>query len=54
MGALVLRCGKLFDGVSDQLTGPMEILVEGIVSVRSASRYCDHPGRRRSIFRSVW
>ncbi|HJW05224.1 MAG TPA: amidohydrolase family protein [Rhodanobacter sp.] len=29
MGALVLRCGKLFDGVADQLTGPVEILVDG-------------------------
>ncbi|MGH7104883.1 MAG: amidohydrolase family protein [Acetobacteraceae bacterium] len=29
MGVFVLLCGKLFDGVSDQLTGPIEILVEG-------------------------
>ncbi len=29
MGAFVLLCGKLFDGVSDRLTGPVEILVEG-------------------------
>ncbi|WP_206076839.1 amidohydrolase family protein [Massilia horti] len=29
MGAFVLQCGKLFDGVADQLTGPVEILVEG-------------------------
>lgn len=29
MGAFLLLCGKLFDGVSDHLTGPIEILVEG-------------------------
>ncbi len=29
MGAFVLLCGKMFDGVSDQLTGQMEIRVEG-------------------------
>lgn len=29
MEASVLRCGKLFDGLSDRLTGPVEILVEG-------------------------
>ena len=29
MGASVLRCGKLFDGLSDRLTGPVEILVDG-------------------------
>lgn len=27
--ALVLRCGRLFDGVADRLTGPVEILVQG-------------------------
>ncbi|HYK56334.1 MAG TPA: amidohydrolase family protein [Flavisolibacter sp.] len=29
MGAFILSCGKMFDGVSNQLTGPVEILVEG-------------------------
>ena len=29
MRASVLRCGKLFDGLSDRLTGPVEILVDG-------------------------
>lgn len=29
MSALVLVCGNLFDGVSDALTGPAEILVDG-------------------------
>lgn len=29
MAAFVLVCGKMFDGVSDRLTGPVEILVEG-------------------------
>ncbi len=28
MSALVLVCGNVFDGVSDALTGPAEILVE--------------------------
>ena len=27
-GAAVLKCGRVFDGVSDRLTGPAEILVE--------------------------
>lgn len=29
MSATVLVCGEIFDGVSDKLTGPAEILVEG-------------------------
>ncbi len=29
MSAIVLVCGKVFDGVSEELTGPAEILVEG-------------------------
>jgi imidazolonepropionase-like amidohydrolase len=29
MSGVVLHCGKLFDGVSETLSGPMEILVEG-------------------------
>src|SRR5271165_4774415 len=29
MSATVLVCGKVFDGASDSLTGPAEILVEG-------------------------
>jgi imidazolonepropionase-like amidohydrolase len=29
MGVFVLRCGNLFDGISDTLSGPVEILVEG-------------------------
>ena len=29
MSATVLVCGKVFDGVSEELTGPAEILVEG-------------------------
>ncbi len=28
MQACVLRCGRMFDGVSNHLTGPVEILVE--------------------------
>ena len=29
MNAVVLLCGNVFDGLSDALTGPAEILVEG-------------------------
>src|SRR3954454_1717941 len=29
MSSIVLRCGKMFDGVSETLTGPIEILIEG-------------------------
>lgn len=29
MSVLVLGCGKVFEGLSDTLTGPAEILVEG-------------------------
>ncbi len=29
MSMLVLVCGNVFDGLSDALTGPAEILVEG-------------------------
>lgn len=28
MGTCVLRCGGMFDGVADRLSGPVEILVE--------------------------
>ena len=29
MSVVVLVCGNVFDGISDALTGPAEILVEG-------------------------
>ena len=29
MSVIVLECGNVFDGISDTLTGPAEILVEG-------------------------
>jgi hypothetical protein len=29
MNVIVLVCGNVFDGISDALTGPAEILVEG-------------------------
>src|SRR6478752_7145983 len=29
MSSIVLRCGKMFDGVSETLSGPIEILIEG-------------------------
>jgi imidazolonepropionase-like amidohydrolase len=40
MTASVLRCGKLFDGLSDGLTGPAEILVDGdrIVEIGASVR----------------
>jgi hypothetical protein len=30
MNVIVLLCGSVFDGASERLTGPTEILVEGI------------------------
>jgi len=40
MTASVLRCGKLFDGLADRLTGPAEILVDGdrIVEIGASVR----------------
>ena len=33
MSAAVILCGKIFDGISDRLTGPAEILIEnGLIS----------------------
>jgi len=29
MSATLLVCGKMFDGSSDELSGPVEILVQG-------------------------
>ena len=29
MSATVLICGRVFDGISEELAGPLEILVEG-------------------------
>ena len=49
MSATVLVCGKVFDGASDSLTGPAEILVEGN-RITSLERCIDRPpeGRRPS------
>jgi imidazolonepropionase-like amidohydrolase len=41
MSTTVLMCGKVFDGTSEELTGPAEILIEGtqITSIgRSVTR----------------
>jgi imidazolonepropionase-like amidohydrolase len=48
MGTCVLRCGRLFDGVSDHLTGPVEILVEGdrITAIGPSVR---HPSDAQTI-----
>ena len=46
MSAIVVVCGRMFDGSSEELTGPAEIVVEGnrIASIgRSVNR---HPGAR--------
>jgi hypothetical protein len=54
MSATVLVCGKVFDGASEELTGPVEILVEGnrIASVgrsvlKSLPSWCRRPCRQR-------
>ena len=46
MSALVLVCGKVFDGLSDTLTGPAEILVMGNRIAASSGRSSDRPGHR--------
>jgi hypothetical protein len=43
MGAYVLVCGKVFDGLSDALTGPAEILVEDNRMRGSSSRWGGRP-----------
>ena len=45
MSMLVLVCGNVFDGLSDALTGPAEILVEGNRIARLEP--ADRPGRFR-------
>src|SRR6185312_14702122 len=42
MKSTVLLCGSIFDGVSDQLTGPMQILIEGN-RIAAVGRSVDHP-----------
>lgn len=52
MSAAALLCGKLFDGVSDRLTGPVEILVEGerIAEIGpSVRRVCWHPASMQTL-----
>ena len=46
MGAYVLVCGKVFDGLSDALTGPAEILVEDNRIARIARSMGRPPGAR--------
>lgn len=42
MKSTVLLCGSIFDGVSDQLTGPMQILIEGN-RIAAVGPSVDHP-----------
>lgn len=48
MNAIVLVCGKMFDGVSERLTGPVEILVEGN-RIASVGRSVHRPSGARVI-----
>ncbi len=50
MSATVLVCGKVFDGASDRLTGPAEILVDGnrITSLAWSDLLTGRQGRRSS------
>jgi len=34
VSATVLICGRVFDGISEELAGPLEILVEGNRTIR--------------------
>lgn len=46
MNAVVLQCGKLFDGVNDRLTGPAEILVQDGRIAAIAPKVQASPGAR--------
>jgi imidazolonepropionase-like amidohydrolase len=46
MSALVLVCGRVFDGLSDTLTGPAEILVEGNRTTKIERSLGRPPGAR--------
>src|ERR1700730_16741514 len=48
MGATVLVCGKIFDGTSEELTGPAEILVAGN-RIESIGRSINRPPGTRVI-----
>ena len=48
MRATVLVCGKIFDGTSEELTGPAEILVAGN-RIESIGRSINRPPRTRVI-----
>ena len=57
MSATVLVCGKVFDGASEELTGPAEILVEGnrIASIgRSVNRSSAGHGDLRGFYNPRW
>ena len=45
MSAVVLLCGNVFDGLSDALTGPAEILVESNGFRGSRGRWGGRPAR---------
>ena len=51
MKRVVLLCGKLFDGVSDSLVGPMEILIEGnhIANIAPSVATSARRGSRRPL-----
>lgn len=48
MNAYVLVCGKVFDGISDVLTGPAEILVENN-QIAKIERSVERPPGARAI-----
>lgn len=48
MSATVLVCGKVFDGASDSLTGPAEILMEGNRITSLERSLTGRQGRRSS------
>lgn len=48
MRATVLVCGKIFDGTSEELTGPAEILVAGS-RIESIGRSINRPPGTRVI-----
>ncbi len=53
MSAIVLLCGNLFDGISETLSGPMEILVQGNRIASVGGPLSDLRARRSSIFRTA-
>lgn len=52
MSTLVLVCGRMFDGLSDTLTGPAEILIEGNRIEKISARWVGRPEQPWLIFPS--